>query len=111
MTNAPVIRHSTQIKKVVADEFGVSIKDMLGYCRLRRLVVPRQIAYAMLRAHTRLSLPGIGRVMGDRDHTTIAHGLNRFPVHCDDLEISHIIDRIETTLVETDTQPVKWGAE
>ena len=45
--------------------------------RRREIAVPRQIAMYITRDLTNLSLPQIGQVFGNRDHTTVLHGCNQ----------------------------------
>jgi chromosomal replication initiator protein len=56
----------------VAAAFGVSEKELLGTSRLRRVLVPRQVAMYLAREAGKLSFPRIAAFFG-RDHTTVAH--------------------------------------
>lgn len=56
--------------------YSVSIEDMKSKTRMRPIVVARQMSFYMLRRFTELSLHDIGKLFGDRDHTTVIHGLN-----------------------------------
>lgn len=62
----------------VARAARLPVEEMLSQRRMRRLVVPRQIAMALCCALTRLSLPAIGRRFGDRDHTTVMHARRKY---------------------------------
>ena len=53
--------------------FGLTIEDLSGQPRPRRLVTARQIAMYLCRELTDLSLPKIGQQFGGRDHTTVMH--------------------------------------
>lgn len=59
------------ILRAVAAEFGVTVLDLLSHRRTRQVTRPRQIACHLARHMTVLTLPGIGRRVGGRDHTTI----------------------------------------
>jgi chromosomal replication initiator protein len=61
------------IQKVVADYYGLQIKEMLGAKRTRSLARPRQMAMALAKDLTEHSLPEIGDAFGGRDHTTVLH--------------------------------------
>jgi len=61
------------IQKVVADYYGLQIKDMLGKRRTRSLARPRQVAMALAKELTEHSLPEIGDAFAGRDHTTVLH--------------------------------------
>lgn len=65
----------SKILREVAKEFDVPVNDLRGKSQARHISGPRQIAYLRLRDETNLSYPVIGRVMGDRDHTTVMHGI------------------------------------
>jgi chromosomal replication initiator protein len=62
------------IQKVVADYYGLQIKDLLSKRRTRSLARPRQVAMALAKELTESSLPEIGDAFGGRDHTTVLHG-------------------------------------
>jgi chromosomal replication initiator protein len=66
-----------RILKRVAAAFGVSEKDLLGPSRLRSVLLPRQVAMYLTRELTSLSLPQIGKVFADRDHTTVLHACRK----------------------------------
>lgn len=63
------------IMKAVADHYHISIHDILGKKRSRNLARPRQIAMAITKELTNLSLPAIGDAFGGRDHTTVMHAV------------------------------------
>jgi len=64
------------ILDVVALEYGVSVRALLGRGRQRHVVTARQ--EAMLRAgEAGHSGPAIGKFMGERHHTTVLHGQQR----------------------------------
>ena len=56
---------------------GVALDDLIGHNRSQPLVSIRQDAYAHVRSVTKLSLPQIGRLFGNRHHATIMHGIER----------------------------------
>ncbi|WP_305804753.1 chromosomal replication initiator protein DnaA [Stenotrophomonas sp. YIM B06876] len=62
------------IQKVVADYYGLQIKDLLSKRRTRSLARPRQVAMALTKELTEHSLPEIGDAFAGRDHTTVLHG-------------------------------------
>ncbi len=64
------------IVKRVAAAFGVTEKELLGPSRLRRVLVPRQVAMYLCRAVGGLSLPRVGAAFG-RDHTTVLHACRK----------------------------------
>lgn len=61
--------------RAVAAYFELRIPDFSSNARYRRVARPRQVAMYLMRQHCHhLSLPAIGRLLGNRDHTTILHG-------------------------------------
>ncbi len=61
------------IQKVVADYYGLQLREMLGKKRTRSLARPRQVAMALAKELTEHSLPEIGDAFDGRDHTTVLH--------------------------------------
>jgi len=61
------------IQKTVADYYKVRITDMHSKKRSRAVARPRQVAMALAKELTQLSLPEIGSNFGGRDHTTVLH--------------------------------------
>ncbi len=61
------------IQKVVADYYKVKVSDMHSKNRSRVVARPRQMAMALAKELTSLSLPEIGQNFGGRDHTTVLH--------------------------------------
>jgi len=64
------------IVKRVAAAFGVGEKELLGASRLRRVMVPRQVAMYLARELCGLSLPRLGLAFR-RDHTTVLHSCRK----------------------------------
>ncbi|WP_201528456.1 chromosomal replication initiator protein DnaA [Psychrobacter frigidicola] len=65
------------IRKVVAEYYDVSVKDIMGRKRTRSIARPRQIAMALSRELTGDSFPNIGQSFGGRDHTTVMHACDK----------------------------------
>ncbi len=61
------------IQKTVADFYRIKIVELLSKKRSRIIARPRQIAMALSRELTQLSLPEIGNAFGGRDHSTVLH--------------------------------------
>lgn len=59
--------------KAVTDFYNISEKDLIGACRKKNLVGPRQITMYLLREEMGRSYPTIGQELGGRDHTTAMH--------------------------------------
>ncbi|HRD64576.1 MAG TPA: chromosomal replication initiator protein DnaA [Candidatus Competibacter sp.] len=65
------------IQKTVADYYKIPVSDLLSNSRLRTLSRPRQMAMALTKELTDLSLPDIGEAFGGRDHTTVLHACRK----------------------------------
>jgi hypothetical protein len=65
------------IQTAVAQEFDITVADMCGPVRARKLAWPRMVAMYLSRELTTRSLPEIGRHFGGRDHTTALHACRR----------------------------------
>ena len=61
------------IQKTVADYYKIKMSDMHSKKRSRNVARPRQVAMALAKELTQLSLPDIGDAFGNRDHTTVLH--------------------------------------
>lgn len=56
-----------------ADYFKLSMDDLYGASRSQAIATARQIAMYLCRELTNLSLPKIGQLFGNRDHTTVMY--------------------------------------
>ena len=56
-----------------ADYFKLSVDDLYGSSRSQAVATARQIAMYLCREMTSLSLPKIGQLFGNRDHTTVMY--------------------------------------
>ena len=66
-----------QIRKAVADYYGIRESELSGTRKTKTVVVPRQMAMSLCRELTQKSLPEIGEGFGGRDHTTVLHACRR----------------------------------
>ncbi len=78
MVNSKQQRVSAQkIMDTVCAFFSLDSKDILGKCRNKELVYPRQIIMYLMRNEMGYSFPKIGKELGGKDHTTIMHGVEK----------------------------------
>ncbi|MFT4030350.1 MAG: chromosomal replication initiator protein DnaA [Protaetiibacter sp.] len=56
-----------------AEYFKLSVDDLYGSSRSQAVATARQIAMYLCREMTNLSLPKIGKLFGNRDHTTVMY--------------------------------------
>ncbi|HEU5224085.1 MAG TPA: chromosomal replication initiator protein DnaA [Candidatus Lumbricidophila sp.] len=60
-----------------ADYFKLTVDDLHGSSRSQQIATARQIAMYLCREMTNLSLPKIGQLFGNRDHTTVMYANNK----------------------------------
>ncbi len=65
------------IQEAVARYYSISLDELVGEKRTKRVVVPRQVAMYLSRELTDSSLPVIGRAFGGRDHTTVIYAVQK----------------------------------
>ena len=61
----------------VAEHFDITPSDIIGSKRSSKIVYPRQIAMYLCREMLESPLTASGKYMGDRDHTTVMHGIEK----------------------------------
>ncbi len=61
------------IQKTVAEFYKLKVSDLHAKKRSRNIARPRQMAMALAKDLTEMSLPEIGDAFGNRDHTTVLH--------------------------------------
>lgn len=66
-----------QLITVVSEYFDITIDDILGKSREKKLAFPRQIIMYLLREEMKSSYPAIGSELGGRDHTTAMHAYTK----------------------------------
>lgn len=67
----------SEILRAVARFYGLSVVDLRSQRRSLEVITARHVGIYLAREMTELSLPQIGGVFGDRDHTTILHAVKR----------------------------------
>jgi len=65
------------VQEATARHYGISLEELVGERRTKRVVVPRQVAMYLSRELTDASLPAIGRAFGGRDHTTVIYAVQK----------------------------------
>lgn len=65
------------IQRTVADYYKIKVSEMYSKKRTRNVARPRQVAMALAKELTQLSLPDIGEAFGGRDHTTVLHACRK----------------------------------
>ncbi len=87
------------VMSLVTAEFTVSQRELTGKGRKQTVSTPRQIAMHLIRKHTDLSLEEIGKLFGNRDHTTVLYGVQRVQDRKgDDKAFRQLVDKLEARL-------------
>ena len=66
--------NTPDIQKIVSDYYGVSLPDLLGRSRQKRLVRARQMALYFCRIYTGKTMVELGRLF-QRSHASVVHAL------------------------------------
>lgn len=65
------------IVQFFAEKFGVEKAVIIGKSRKQEIVLIRDVITYFLREYAEMSYPAIGKLLGNRDHTTIIHSYNK----------------------------------
>jgi chromosomal replication initiator protein len=89
----------SEIIDATALEFGVERESLLARDRRPAVAMARQVAMFLARELTDHSLPEIGRGMGNRNHTTVLHAVNRISaaMHTDEA-VRNSVDNLRRRL-------------
>ena len=69
--------NSQKIVREVSKYFSVPINTLVGSRRSQYIAHARQVAMFLCRELTSDSLPAIGKVFGNRDHSTVIYAISR----------------------------------
>jgi len=87
------------IQRIVADYYKSKVSEMYSKKRSRMVARPRQVAMALAKELTHLSLPDIGDAFGGRDHTTVLHACRKISeLRASNAEITRDFDALLQTL-------------
>jgi chromosomal replication initiator protein len=67
----------TQIQKLVATTYKLSVDELLSKNNSRHISHPRQVAMYLCKHLTKHSYPEIGRAFGGKHHTTVIHSVEK----------------------------------
>ena len=76
---APPVRQPTfeDVSQAISRYYSVSVNDMTGDSRVREVLIPRQIAMYLAKNYLRISHQNIGKLFGNRDHTTVMNAVKK----------------------------------
>jgi chromosomal replication initiator protein len=85
--------------RAVADYYGVSPDDITGKKRDLRTSRARHVVMYLLRQQNHCNLTEIGKILGDRDHSTVIHGCEKISAAISaDSQLSKSIEEIRMML-------------
>jgi chromosomal replication initiation ATPase DnaA len=91
----------TDIQRVVAGHFNITVQELTGLRRYGPIVRPRHLAMWLSRYCTDLSFPEIGRAF-NRDHTSVIYAVEKYEKHwCRmDPNLAALGDKLKADFVE-----------
>ena len=82
--------------------YNVEESVLRGTQKTKGVAEARQVAMYLIRKMTNLSLPQIGQVFGNRDHTTVLHGCDKIAAGVKDAAsgMANVINDIKNLIAE-----------
>jgi chromosomal replication initiator protein len=68
---------AAEVLDAVSQYYKLDMAAMTGPARDKGIALPRQVAMYLMREESDASLPGIGALLGNRDHSTVMHGCDK----------------------------------
>jgi len=93
-----------EVIDVVCKECDVTLEELASDCRQVEIVNGRKFLSGALKIKLNMTLVSIGKILGDRDHTTIRHQLLKFKDHCQYDESFRVRARLILNKLGTDFQ-------
>ncbi|HHT21259.1 MAG TPA: chromosomal replication initiator protein DnaA [Tissierellia bacterium] len=88
------------IRELICNYFDVTEKELDSPKRTKRIAYPRQVAMYLIREYTDLSLPKIGEIFGNRDHSTVVHACDKLTGEVENNpETKEMIDQLKERMI------------
>lgn len=88
------------IKAAVCAHYNLPAIEMTSQRRAREVARPRMVAMTLSKQMTPQSLPAIGKMFGNRDHTTVIHAVRTVERLClSDPELRRDVDSLSVGLL------------
>lgn len=71
------VKSADEVIEIVAEYFKISTNDLVGGCRKRHIMVPRQVAMYLIRHELNWPYEQIGEEFGGKNHTTVMHACDK----------------------------------
>ena len=102
-TQSPSPVTPEQVIEVVAREFEIQPRDILGQARKRDVVQARQTAMFLCRELMGSSFPQLGRIFGGKDHSTVMHSVKKIDrLQSINKEMKTMLTRLKKTCLSLD---------
>ena len=85
------------IKTTVCKHYKIKVSDLEAKTRAQKIAFPRQVAMYLTRELTDYSLPQIGKVFGNRHHSTVKHACDKI---ADDMKVDQELKITVDNLME-----------
>ena len=87
------------VKTIVASYFNIPVKELSGSSRKQEIVYARSIAIYLLRTKYNIGLKKIGEYLGNRDHATVAHAIDKIEDgiksdECISQDVTNLVDKL-----------------
>jgi hypothetical protein len=82
-----------QIALEVVEKHGITLEELLSPRRATHIVRARQEAFWRCKQETSSSFPQIGRHLGNKDHTTVLHGIRMYEKRKMEAELLLSVDK------------------
>ena len=76
------------INQIICKLFALQKNDLTGSSRRKDIALARQIGFWLYKEKLELSYPQIGRLFGNRDHSTVIHGVRKIKNRIEDKDTS-----------------------
>lgn len=67
----------------VSTFYNITVEDIIGQSKMKNIVMPRQIAMYLCKTMTDMNFVMIAKALGNRDRTTVMHGVDKIMVMID----------------------------
>ncbi len=87
------------VLRAVAEHFQLQPAQLKQKSNTRQIVYPRQIAMYLIKELTQSSLPEIGRMFGDKHHTTVLHSVQKIEgLRQKDPDLNRLIHKVTDSI-------------
>lgn len=88
-----------EIVGLVALNFGVTANEIIAHNGQKVPLLARKVAIYLARKHTRQSTKVIGKAIGDRDHTTVLHAIERLEAELKgDVKLKALVEALSSNI-------------